>query len=189
VGEVEVNGSARELTPEERERQRAALAQLRRYPDPVLRMRAAEVESFDDDLRRLGERMTRLMRDAIGVGLAANQVGILRRIFILATDDEEAVAAVNPAVTPIGEEREADDEGCLSLPSVVVPVERAVAVELRAQDLSGKEFRLALEGLGARGAQHELDHLDGILMLDRTTQEARRQAIATLRPQPILTLQ
>ncbi len=176
-----------EHDPEREARRRFALAQMRRYGDPVLRMRAREVESFDDDLRRLAERMTALMDEAIGLGLAANQVGVLQRIFVMRTDaEEEPFAVINPVIVSRADEVEESDEGCLSLPSVHVPVERSLSVRLEARDLDGGELVLELEGLGARVAQHELDHLDGVLMLDRTSKEARREALAALRPRPAL---
>ena len=175
--------------PEREARRRLALAQIRQYPDPALRLRAAEVEEFDDDLRRLAERMTHVMTEANGVGLAATQVGVLRRLFVCRLgeeDDEELRAFANPVVARAGDERESADEGCLSLQGVLVPVERVVALTLEAQDLSGEPVRVELEDLDARIVQHELDHLDGVLILDRTTDEARREALATLRPRPLL---
>jgi peptide deformylase len=166
---------------------RVALAQIRQYPDPVLRMRAHEVDAFDDDLRRLAERMVALMRDARGVGLAGNQVGVLRRIVVMQPDEEgESVVIVNPVIARTGEERESDEEGCLSLRDVLAPVERSLSVRVEGRGLDGGELSLELEGLAARVAQHEVDHLDGILILDRTTKDARKEALARLRPQPVL---
>jgi peptide deformylase len=176
-----------ELDAEREARRRLALAQIRQWPDPVLTMRAGEVETFDDDLRRLTERMVSLMEDANGVGLAATQVGVVRRVFVFRREEQdEPVAAVNPRIVEASEERETDDEGCLSLQRVLVPVERHVSLTLEAQDVTGAPLRLELTGLDARVVQHELDHLDGSLILGRTTPEARREAMATLRPQPIL---
>jgi peptide deformylase len=150
-------------------------------------MRANEVESLDDDLRRLVARMTALMEDANGVGLAGNQAGVLRRVIVFRAGEEgEVVAAVNPLIVDSSAEQESDDEGCLSLQRVLVPVERHVSLTLEAQDPEGSPLRLELTGLEARVVQHELDHLDGVLILDRTTPEARREAMAILRPQPIL---
>jgi peptide deformylase len=127
------------------------------------------------------------MRDANGVGLAATQVGVLRRVFVFrAGEEEEPVAAVNARIVATSEERETDDEGCLSLQRVLVPVDRYVSLTLEAQDVRGEPLRLELTGLDARVVQHELDHLDGVLILNRTTPEARRAAMAILRPQPIL---
>jgi peptide deformylase len=186
---VEQHGQVREekLDPEREARRRLALAQIRQYPDPVLRMRANEVESFDDDLRRLVERMTGLMQDANGVGLAATQVGILRRVFVLQPHaEDEPRAIVNPAIVSSSEETLSDDEGCLSLQGVTVPVERALKVTIEGKDEIGTEVRVELEEHAARVAQHEVDHLDGILILDRTTPDARREALGILRPQPIL---
>jgi peptide deformylase len=176
-----------ELDAEREARRRLALAQIRQWPDPVLKMRAGEVETFDDDLRRLTERMASQMEDANGVGLAATQVGVVRRVFVFRHEEQdEPVAAVNPRIVEASEERETDDEGCLSLQRVLVPVERHVSLTLEAQDVTGAPLRLELTGLDARVVQHELDHLEGSLILERTTPEARREAMATLRPQPIL---
>src|SRR5438445_2446232 len=129
---VEEHGQIRDeqLDAEREARRRLALAQIRQWPDPALRMRANEVESFDDDLGRLVGRMTSLMGDANGVGLAANQVGVLRRVVVLrgGDEDDEPLAAVNPRIVGSSEELEADDEGCLSLQRVLVPVERHLSV-------------------------------------------------------------
>jgi peptide deformylase len=172
-----------ELDPQAEARRRVALAQIRQYGDPVLRMRAKEVDAFDEDLARLVERMSVLMADANGVGLAANQVGVLRRVLVLQqAPDEEPVAVVNPRIVERSSETAVDDEGCLSLRGVLVPVERSVRLTLEGQDPEGADVRLELEELGARVAQHEVDHLDGILILDRTTDESRREALALLRP-------
>jgi peptide deformylase len=171
-----------ELDAERQARRRIALAQVRQYPDPVLRMRAHEVEEFDDDLRQLAERMTGLMGEAAGVGLAANQVGVLRRMFVFQpTVEDEPRAMVNPEIVERSEETEPDDEGCLSMQGVLVPVERNLRVTIEARDLDGEEVRLELEGMGARIVQHELDHLDGTLIIDRTTPDGRREALAVLR--------
>jgi peptide deformylase len=177
-----------ELDPQREALRQAALAQIRQYPDPVLRMRAREVEAFDADLERLVERMTGLMRDANGAGLAANQVGILRRVFVFFPDPEaEPVAVVNPVVVELAQETLTDAEGCLSLQGVQVPVERILRLRLEGRDPEGNEISLDLEELAARIAQHELDHLDGVLIVDRTTEEARKEALSILRPRAMLT--
>jgi peptide deformylase len=171
-----------ELDAQEDAKRRLALAQIRQYPDPVLRLEAQEVVEFDGDLQQLVERMIRLMQDARGVGLAANQVGILRRVYVIqAEEDEEPRALVNPVIVDRSSEVDEDDEGCLSMQGVVVPVERPVRVRIEARDAEGNPVALELEGLPARVAQHELDHLDGILILDRTTPEGKREALAVLR--------
>jgi peptide deformylase len=177
----------KQLDPEREARRRLALAQIRQYGDPVLRMRANEVESFDDDLRHLVERMTALMQDARGVGLAGTQVGTLQRLFIFqATEDDEPRAVVNPVLVEASDDKVADTEGCLSLQGVTIPVERPASVTLEGKDESGADIRLELEEHAARVVQHEVDHLDGILIIDRTTPEARREALGILRPEPIL---
>jgi peptide deformylase len=190
MAEVEGQVRERELDEEAEARRRLALAQIRQYPDSALRLRANEVSDFDDDLRSLVARMTVLMREASGVGLAANQVGVLRRVFVFEPGEgEEARAVVNPVVSERSSEQESEDEGCLSLGPVRVPVERPVAVTLAAQDLDGSEVQLELDGLSARVVQHEVDHLDGVLILERTTPEARREAMRILRPQPVLVVE
>jgi peptide deformylase len=171
-----------EVDAERQARRRIALAQVRQYPDPVLRMRAHEVGEFDDDLRQLAKRMTGLMGEAAGVGLAANQVGVLRRMFVFQpTVEDEPRAMVNPEIVERSEETVPDDEGCLSMQGVLVPVERNLRVTIEARDLDGEEVRLELEGMSARIVQHELDHLDGTLIIDRTTPDGRREALAVLR--------
>jgi peptide deformylase len=175
-----------ELDPEAEARRLVALAQIRQYPDPALRMKAHVIEDFDGDLDRLVQRMEQLLHDATGLGLAATQIGVLQRVFVFHADPEEEVTAlVNPRLAQGSEERIADDEGCLSLDGVVMPVERHERVTIEASDPQGNDVRLELEGLAARIVQHELDHLDGILILDRTTPDARREALAALRPQPV----
>ena len=166
-------------------RRRVALSQIRQYGDPVLRMRANEVEAFDEELARLTERMTGLMHDAEGVGLAATQVGILRRLFVFHDEGEDRVI-VNPVLTVRGKESEVDEEGCLSLGPIRMPVERAVEVTLDGFDAEGKAVHLELEGMSARVVQHELDHLDGKMIIDRTDPDSRREAMAQLRPRLVL---
>jgi peptide deformylase len=174
---------SRDRDPEAEARRQIALAQIRQYGDPVLRMEARQVEAFDDDLARLADRMQRLMVDASGVGLAGNQVGILQRIVVMQpAPDEDAITLVNPRIVERSDERDVADEGCLSLQGVLVPVERHVGVAVEALDESGEEIRLDLEELAARVVQHELDHLDGVLILDRTDDESRREALGILRP-------
>ncbi len=182
-GEVVVD---EELDAEAQARRRLALAQIRQYPDPVLRMKAKEVTAFDEDLQRLVTRMRQLMRDAHGVGLAATQVGILQRVSVFQRGEDDIVVVVNPVITQRAEETDVADEGCLSLQGVLIPVERALTVTLEGKDPDGAELKLELEGHPARIVQHELDHLDGTLIFDRADDESRKAALAVLRPQPIL---
>jgi peptide deformylase len=170
----------------EREARRlVALSRIRQYGDPALRMKAREVEAIDEDLRRLAERMTNLMHEAQGVGLAATQVGVLRRMFVFSIDGEDYVL-VNPVITKRSSSVESDEEGCLSLRDVLVPVERACTVTIEGLDLDSERVRLELELPASRVVQHELDHLDGVLIIDRTDPDSRREALAILRPQPVL---
>jgi peptide deformylase len=187
VAQVEGEVRNEELDAEHEARRQLALAQIRQYPDPVLRMRANEIESFDDDLGRLVERMTTLMQEARGVGLAGTQVGTLQRLFVFQpTEEDEPQAVVNPVLVSASEVTLSETEGCLSLQGVTIPVQRPVKVTVEGKDEAGADLRLELEEHAARVAQHELDHLDGILILDRTTPEARREALGVLRPEPDL---
>jgi peptide deformylase len=175
-----------ELDAEAQARRQLALAQIRQYGDPVLRMRAHNVTSFDEDLARLVVRMRQLMHDARGVGLAATQVGIVQRVFVFQKGEDDVVAVVNPVLSEQSAETVTDEEGCLSLQGVTMPVERHLRVTLEGKDPDGNDLRFELEEHPARVAQHEVDHLDGTLILDRTTDEARKEALATLRPRPVL---
>lgn len=182
--DVEADVAAQE-DAEARARRQLALSQIRQYGDPVLRMRANEVESFDNELQMLVERMFLLMHDADGVGLAATQVGIVKRVFVFNHDGDD-VAVVNPVIAKTGRDVESDAEGCLSLGPVRMPVERAVEVTIEGVGIDGLPLRLELEGLPARVVQHEFDHLDGKLIIDRTDPESRREAMAQLRPRLVL---
>ena len=167
-------------------RRRLALAQIRQYGDPALRLIAHPVEDFDDDLRRLVDRMIVLMHEAQGVGLAATQVGVLRRLFVFEPDEDGPRAIVNPVIVERGEETLTDEEGCLSLQGVRVPVERATSIVLEGKDPNGEDVRYELDPYGSRIVQHELDHLDGVMIIDRTDDEHRKEALATLRPRAVL---
>jgi len=177
-----------ELDPERETRRRFALAQIRQYPDAALKMEARPVEQFDEQLVKLVERMKLLMVDANGIGLAATQVGVLQRLFVFQAEaEEEPAAVVNPELVEVSDETEVGDEGCLSIQGVTVPVERALRVTVVGKDEHGDDVRYELDGYEARCAQHETDHLNGVLMLDRTTPEARKEALAILRPRIVLT--
>jgi peptide deformylase len=167
-------------------RRRFALGQIRQYGDPALRLVAHEVVEFDADLLRLVERMTTLMHEAQGVGLAATQVGVLRRLFVFEPDEDGPRVVVNPVIVQRADEQEIDEEGCLSLQGVRVPVERSVTVTLEGKDAEGNGVRWELDEYGSRVVQHELDHLDGVLIIDRTDDEHRKEALSTLRPRAVL---
>lgn len=176
-----------ELDPERETRRRFALAQIRQYPDAALKMPARPVEEFDEQLVKLVDRMKQLMHDASGIGLAATQVGVLQRLFVFQPEDGDAQAVVNPELHDLSEETDTADEGCLSIQGITVPVERALSLTLVGKDEHGADVRFELDGYEARCAQHETDHLDGVLMIDRTTPEARKEALAILRPRIVLT--
>jgi peptide deformylase len=186
MAEIEGQIVEEPLDPEREARRRLALAQIRQYPDAALKMQARPVEKFDDDLRALVERMMNLMHDAKGIGLAATQVGVLQRLFVFQVAEDEVAALCNPEIESRSEERTTEDEGCLSIQGVLVPVERSAAIAIHGFDEHGAEVRYELEEPYSRVAQHESDHLDGVLILDRTTREARREALSVLRPRIVL---
>src|SRR3954447_5327384 len=171
-----------ELTAEARARREAALRHIRTFGDPVLRAKARPVERFDDALLEEVGRMGRLMHDSIGIGLAATQVGTLHRLLVYRVQHESPVVAlVNPVIEWRGKEAEVADEGCLSLPGVLVEVERPIHVRVSARDEFGEPIEVEAAGLEARVIQHEMDHLDGVLILDRTSRDQRRDAVRSLR--------
>jgi peptide deformylase len=170
------------LDPEVVARRAAALRHIRKFGDPVLRTRARPVERFDETLHQEIERMGALMIDAIGVGLAATQVGVLHRLLVYRVQqDSPVIALVNPEIEWKGGEEEIMEEGCLSLPGVLVEVERPLHVRVRARDEAGEEIVVEASGLEARVIQHEVDHLDGVLILDRTSRDQRKEAMRALR--------
>jgi peptide deformylase len=171
-----------QLDPETRARREAALRLVRKYGDPSLKSRALEVERFDDALVEEVRRMGQLMHDALGIGLAATQLGVMHRVLVYRVDPDAPVAAlVNPVLEWSSEDQEALEEGCLSLPSVLVDVDRPIHIRVRAQDEYGEPILIEASGLEARVIQHEMDHLDGVLILDRTSRDQRKQAMRALR--------
>jgi peptide deformylase len=171
-----------ELDPETAARRDAALAQIRSFGDPVLRTRARPIERFDDELREEVLRMGQLMDDAIGVGLAATQVGVVHRLLVYRVQQQgELAALVNPEIEWAGRDTESMEEGCLSLPGVLVDVDRPVHVRVRAKNEYGEPILIEASGLEARVIQHEIDHLDGVLILDRTSRDQRKEAMRVLR--------
>jgi peptide deformylase len=186
MAEIEGQVKEEELDPEQQARRRMALAQIRQYPDAALKMAARPVEQFDDDLRQLVERMKQLMVDANGIGLAATQVGVLQRLFVFQVAEDETAVLANPEIVERGDETAVEDEGCLSIQGVLLPVERSTTITIAGQDERGADVRYELEEPYSRVAQHESDHLDGVLILERTTPEARREALASLRPRLVI---
>jgi peptide deformylase len=183
--DVEVEGPEAEppgLDPEVRARREAALAHVRVYGDPVLRTEARPVDRFDRALQEEVMRMGHLMNDALGIGLAATQVGIPHRLLVYRVEHDSPVnALVNPEILWRSKDAETFEEGCLSLPGVHVDVERPVHVRVRAHDADGEEILVEASGLEARVIQHEIDHLDGVLILDRTSRDQRKEAMRALR--------
>ena len=181
---VEDANEEERLDPELAARRAAALAHVRKFGDPVLRSKARPIEVFDDALRDEISRMAALMHDSMGIGLAATQVGTLHRVLVYRVEHDSPInALINPELEWSGKQKETMEEGCLSLPGVHVDVERPVDVRVRAQDERGEPIVVEASGLEARVIQHEMDHLDGVLILDRTPRDQRKEAMRVLREQ------
>ncbi len=182
TGEGFVQDDKPRLDPQAEARQAAALSLIRRFGDPVLKSRATPVDRFDDALHGQVARMSGLMSDALGVGLAAPQLGISQRLLVYRVGQgAPLIALVNPEIEWSSEEEETMEEGCLSIPGVAVDVGRPVHVRVRSADEHGEDQLVEASGLEARVIQHEMDHLDGVLILDRTSREQKKEAIRTLR--------
>jgi len=173
---------AQALAEEALRRREAALQHIRKFGDPVLKSRASEIRSFGPELAREADRMVSIMRDAIGVGLAATQLGVMHRLLVFqAGPDATPTAIANPTVEWVSDEVVLAEEGCLSLPRVSVDVERPLFARVSGVDLTGAPLEIEASGLEARVLQHEIDHLDGVLMLDRTARDQRKAALRALR--------
>jgi peptide deformylase len=186
AGPVEPEGPgderAQALAEETLRRRDGALQHVRKFGDPVLKSRASEIRSFGPELEREAERMVAIMRDAIGVGLAATQLGVMHRLLVFqAGPDATPTAVANPTIEWVSEEETIAEEGCLSLPRVSVDVERPLFARVSGRDVAGAPLEVEASGLEARVLQHEIDHLDGVLMLDRTTRDQRKAALRALR--------
>ena len=170
------------LDPETAARRRAALQHVRKFGDPVLRTKARSVDRFDDELRDEIAKMGMLMNDAYGIGLAATQVGILHRVLVYRVEPDSPInAIVNPIIEWKSKDEEWSEEGCLSLPAVLVDVKRPIHVRVRAKDEGGEELVIEASGLEARVLQHEIDHLDGVLILDHAPRDQRKEAMRAMR--------
>lgn len=184
VEELEELEEVPQLDPEAAARRAAAMSFIRKWGDPVLKSRATPVDRFDETLQQQVQRMAGIMKDATGVGLAAPQVGLSQRLLVYRIGSEAPVITlVNPELEWHSEDRETFEEGCLSIPSVAVDVQRPIHVRVRARDEHGEERLVEASGLEARVIQHEMDHLDGVLMLDRASREDRKEALRALREQ------
>jgi peptide deformylase len=173
---------AERLAEEALRRRAAALEQIRKFGDPVLKSRASEIRSFGPELEREAQRMIATMRDAIGVGLAATQLGVMHRLLVFAAGpDATPTAVANPTIEWLSDEAVVAEEGCLSLPRVAVDVERPLFARVSGVDVRGEPLEIEASGLEARVLQHEIDHLDGVLMLDRAPRDQRKAALRALR--------
>jgi peptide deformylase len=186
AGPVEPEGRgderAQALAEETLRRREAALRQIRKFGDPVLKSRASEINSFGPELRREADRMVSIMRDGIGVGLAATQLGVMHRLLVFqAGPDATPTAIANPRIDWVSDEQTIAEEGCLSLPRVAVDVERPLFARVSGLDVTGAPLAVEASGLEARVLQHEIDHLDGVLMLDRAPRDQRKAALRALR--------
>jgi peptide deformylase len=171
-----------QLDPEVEARRVAAMSFIRRLGDPALKSRATPVDQFDDSLRSQVQRMAGIMNDALGVGLAAPQLGVSQRLLVYRVGPDAPVTVLaNPEIDWHSEDSEVLEEGCLSIPGIQVDVERPVHVRVRARDEEGEDRMVEASGLEARVIQHEMDHLDGVLILDRTSRDQRREAMRELR--------
>jgi peptide deformylase len=170
------------LSEAEREQRARALAEVVQYGDPVLRSQASEITEFGPELEREAERMVAIMHGAMGVGLAATQLGVLRRMLVFqAGPDAVATALINPVIEWLSDDLETAEEGCLSLPGVGLDVERPLHARVSGVDTGGEPILLEASGLEARVLQHEIDHLDGVLILDRSPRDQRKAAMRALR--------
>jgi peptide deformylase len=170
------------LDPEVEARRAAAMSFIKRLGEPVLKSRATPVDRFDDSLRSQVSRMVAIMADSLGVGLAAPQLGVSQRLLVYRVGpDAPVIVLANPEVEWQSDESDMLDEGCLSIPGITVDVERPLHVRVRAVDAAGEDRTVEASGLEARVIQHEIDHLDGVLILDRTSREQRREAMRALR--------
>ena len=171
-----------ELEEQRAERREAALAQVVKFGDPILNSKASPVRGPGPQLRSEVERMIAIMRDGMGVGLAATQLGILRRLLVFqASRDAEPTALINPEIDWASEDLVVAEEGCLSLPRVSMDVERPLHATVVGLDVDGDRMTIEASGLEARVLQHEIDHLDGVLILDRAPRDQRKGALRALR--------
>jgi peptide deformylase len=181
-GAVKDETEREQLEAELLERREAALAQVVKFGDPVLKSKASPVAEFGPDLRADVDRMVAIMRDGMGVGLAATQVGILRRLLVFqAGSDSQPTGLINPTIEWLSNEIVLAEEGCLSLPRVAMDVERPLHARVAGYDVEGDPVKIEASGLEARVLQHEMDHLDGVLILDRAPRAQRKAALRALR--------
>ncbi len=182
IDEEHVEEEPKGLSPEVAARRDEALRHVRQFGDPILKSKTREVEVFDDALRKETQRMGILMDEALGVGLAAPQAGSLQRLLVYRTQQDGPLGVlVNPTLEWKSREQEISEEGCLSLQGVHVDVERPVYIRVSAQDEFGEPITVEASGFEARVIQHEIDHLDGVLILDRTDRSQRKDAMRVLR--------
>ncbi len=169
------------LSSEELAVRRDALSQIRQFGDPVLRSEARSIENFDEQIQAQAARMIALMDRSYGIGLAAPQIGISNRLLVYRVGDSAPIVLANPVIEWSSEDEESFQEGCLSLANVHVDVDRAIHVRVVGKDASGDRIKIEASGLNARVIQHEMDHLDGVLILDRASKDQRKEALRALR--------
>lgn len=169
------------LSAKELERRREALSQVRQFGDPVLRSEARGIENFDESVQAQAKRMIELMDGAYGIGLAAPQIGVSNRLLVYRVGDSQPIVLANPVIEWSSDDEETFEEGCLSLANVHVDVDRAIHVRVTGQDAFGDRIKIEASGLNARVIQHEMDHLDGVLILDRASKDQRKAALRALR--------
>jgi peptide deformylase len=179
---IDTDPNEEELHRKLLERREAALANVVKFGDPVLKSRASPVHEFGPELRQEVDRMIHIMQDGMGVGLAATQLGMLRRLLVFQiSNDNQPTALINPKIEWMSEELAIGEEGCLSLPRVTMDVERALHARFTGRDVDGEPVTIEASGLEARVLQHEIDHLDGVLILDRAPRKQRKAALRALR--------
>ncbi|MBI5311371.1 MAG: peptide deformylase [Actinobacteria bacterium] len=169
------------LSADELKARRKALAHVRQWGDPVLRSETRPVEIFDEELRAEATRMIELMDEALGIGLAAPQVGKSVSLLVYRVGDARPIVLANPEIEYSSDDAETAQEGCLSLANVQVDVDRPVHVRVVGKDVTGETIKIEASGLEARVIQHEMDHLDGVLIIDRASKDQRREALRALR--------
>ena len=146
-----------------------AIREIKKFNEQVLRKKCEEVKKIDKDIKKLVVDMIQTMESNAGIGLAASQVGVLKRVLVAQVDlkNQQILVLINPKIIKKSKEKEIDEEGCLSFPGIILKIKRAKEIEVEGQDFNGKKIKIKVKGLAARVLQHEVDHLDGVLFFNR----------------------